>query len=226
MTAALVARIQRDRRRHHRFAPARPSSCGRDRGWPRRQPVVHRTSEQRRAVLPHASLAPNGTFLVVEPTAGETVLDNVNPIGKLFYSAGLFLCLPTAKAQGGRYQLGPQVPESTWRRTAHRSRLRLIPSSRRDPVQPRVRSHPRRLSIRNRSLQTEPPAGDPARHGRRLDAGTSRLKTAAINPPRLPHQVAAWPRSGTVAVCARCGQRARGRRGARSGRQHRSDAGR
>lgn len=63
----------------------------------------------------HASLAPNGTFLVVEPMAGETVLDNVNPIGKLFYSAGLFLCLPTAKAQGGRYQLGPQVPESTWR---------------------------------------------------------------------------------------------------------------
>ena len=63
----------------------------------------------------HASLAPNGTFLVVEPMAGETVLDNMNPIGKLFYSAGLFLCLPTAKAQGGRYQLGPQVPESTWR---------------------------------------------------------------------------------------------------------------
>jgi SAM-dependent methyltransferase len=63
----------------------------------------------------HASLAHNGTFLVVEPMAGETVLDNVNPIGKLFYSAGLFLCLPTAKAQGGRYQLGPQVPESTWR---------------------------------------------------------------------------------------------------------------
>lgn len=63
----------------------------------------------------HASLATPGTFLVVEPMAGETVLDNINPIGKLFYSAGLFLCLPTAKAQGGRYQLGPQVPESTWR---------------------------------------------------------------------------------------------------------------
>ncbi len=61
------------------------------------------------------SLAPGGTFLVVEPMAGETVFDNVNAVGKLFYSAGLFLCLPTAKAQGGRFQLGPQVPESTWR---------------------------------------------------------------------------------------------------------------
>ena len=51
--------------------------------------------------------------------AGETVLDNINPIGKLFYSAGRpagpFLCLSPAKAQGGRYQLGPQVSESTWR---------------------------------------------------------------------------------------------------------------
>ena len=62
-----------------------------------------------------AALAPDGTMLVVEPMAGETVADNVNPIGKLFYSAGLFVCVPNAKSQGGRYQLGPQVPESTWR---------------------------------------------------------------------------------------------------------------
>jgi len=34
--------------------------------------------------------------------------------GKLFYSAGLFLCVANAKAQGGRYELGPLVPEATW----------------------------------------------------------------------------------------------------------------
>ncbi|MEA3020772.1 MAG: hypothetical protein QOI47_2296 [Actinomycetota bacterium] len=62
-----------------------------------------------------STLASDGTLLVVEPMAGETVADNVNPIGKLFYSAGLFLCVPNAKSQGGRYQLGPQVPEATWR---------------------------------------------------------------------------------------------------------------
>ncbi len=47
--------------------------------------------------------------------AGETVAENANVVGKLFYSAGLFICLPNAKAQGGGYELGPQVPEATWR---------------------------------------------------------------------------------------------------------------
>jgi SAM-dependent methyltransferase len=63
-----------------------------------------------------ASLAPDGTLLLVEPMAGETLADNVNLVGRLFYSAGLFICVPHAKAQGGRYTLGPQVPESTWQK--------------------------------------------------------------------------------------------------------------
>ncbi len=61
------------------------------------------------------ALTPDGTLLVVEPMAGETVADNANIIGRLFYSAGLFICVPHAKSQGGRQALGPQVPESTWR---------------------------------------------------------------------------------------------------------------
>lgn len=63
----------------------------------------------------HSSLAPDGTFLLVEPMAGESVTENVNPLGKLFYSAGTFVCVPHAKAQGGTRVLGPQVPEATWR---------------------------------------------------------------------------------------------------------------
>src|SRR5690606_391189 len=63
-----------------------------------------------------ASLGEDGTFLLVEPMAGEALTDNVNPVGKLFYSAGLFVCVPHAKFQGGgREALGPQVPEATWR---------------------------------------------------------------------------------------------------------------
>ena len=60
-------------------------------------------------------LTEDGTFLLVEPMCGESLEENVNPLGKLFYSAGLFLCLGNAKAQGGRFELGPQVPEQTWR---------------------------------------------------------------------------------------------------------------
>jgi 2-polyprenyl-3-methyl-5-hydroxy-6-metoxy-1,4-benzoquinol methylase len=61
------------------------------------------------------ALTPDGTLLVVEPMAGETLADNVHPIGRLFYSAGLFICLAHAKSQGGAQELGPQVPEATWK---------------------------------------------------------------------------------------------------------------
>jgi SAM-dependent methyltransferase len=61
------------------------------------------------------TLKPDGTFLLVEPMAGETLADNVNPIGRLFYSVGIFVCLANAKSQGGAQELGPQVPEATWK---------------------------------------------------------------------------------------------------------------
>jgi len=48
--------------------------------------------------------------------AGETLADNTNVLGRLFYSAGMFICVGHAKSQGGVQQLGNQVPESTWRR--------------------------------------------------------------------------------------------------------------
>jgi SAM-dependent methyltransferase len=60
------------------------------------------------------SLAPDGTFLLVEPAAGERVADNLNPVGRIFYSASLFICVPSARSQGGE-GLGSQVPEATWR---------------------------------------------------------------------------------------------------------------
>ena len=61
------------------------------------------------------SLAPDGTWLVVEPMAGESITDNVNPVGRIFYSASPLICTPSAQAQGGGYALGNQVPDSTWR---------------------------------------------------------------------------------------------------------------
>jgi SAM-dependent methyltransferase len=61
------------------------------------------------------SLTKSGAFLLVEPMAGETVEDNVNPIGRIFYSCSTFICTPSAQAQQGDYALGAQVPEATWR---------------------------------------------------------------------------------------------------------------
>jgi SAM-dependent methyltransferase len=60
------------------------------------------------------SLAPDGTFLLVEPAAGERLEDNLNPVGRIFYSASAFICVPNARSQGGP-GLGNQVPEAAWR---------------------------------------------------------------------------------------------------------------
>ena len=59
------------------------------------------------------ALADDGTWLLVEPMAGEQLTDNVNPVGRIFYAASTFICTPAAQAQEGGYALGAQVPEAT-----------------------------------------------------------------------------------------------------------------
>jgi 2-polyprenyl-3-methyl-5-hydroxy-6-metoxy-1,4-benzoquinol methylase len=64
------------------------------------------------------SLAPDGTWMVVEPFAGDTVADNLNPVGRVFYSFSTFLCVPNALSQPGGYALGAQAGEPAIRRLA------------------------------------------------------------------------------------------------------------
>jgi SAM-dependent methyltransferase len=61
------------------------------------------------------ALADDGTWLLVEPMAGDTLADNLNPVGRIFYSASTCICTPSAQSQPGGYALGAQVPETTWR---------------------------------------------------------------------------------------------------------------
>jgi len=58
------------------------------------------------------ALAPDGTWLLVEPMAGARLDDNVNPVGRIFYAASTFICTPAAQAQPGGYALGSQVPDA------------------------------------------------------------------------------------------------------------------
>ncbi len=58
------------------------------------------------------SLAPDGTWMVVEPMAGDRVEDNLNPLGRLFYSASTLICTPASLAQDGRAALGAQAGEA------------------------------------------------------------------------------------------------------------------
>jgi SAM-dependent methyltransferase len=61
------------------------------------------------------SLKPDGTWLLVEPMAGDSLVDNVNPVGRIFYSGSVLICTPSAQAQDGGYALGNQVPDAVWR---------------------------------------------------------------------------------------------------------------
>ncbi len=72
------------------------------------------------AALAHAraALAPDGTVAIIEPNAGETLEENLNPVGRLFYAGSTILCVPSALAQEGRLALGNQVPERRWRELA------------------------------------------------------------------------------------------------------------
>ena len=61
------------------------------------------------------SLAADGTWMIVEPAAGDTVADNLNPVGRVFYGFSTFLCVPSAVSQPGGYALGAQAGEAAIR---------------------------------------------------------------------------------------------------------------
>src|SRR5918992_3044735 len=64
------------------------------------------------------SLAPDGTWAIVELNAGDTVEDNRTPFGRLLYSASLFICVPNALSQGAKRPLGAAAGEARLRAVA------------------------------------------------------------------------------------------------------------
>jgi 2-polyprenyl-3-methyl-5-hydroxy-6-metoxy-1,4-benzoquinol methylase len=67
------------------------------------------------------SLAPDGTWMIVEPFAGDNVSDNLNPVGRVFYNFSTFLCVPNALSQPGGYSLGAQAGERSIAELANRA---------------------------------------------------------------------------------------------------------
>ena len=62
-----------------------------------------------------AALARGGTVMLVEPNASDRVADNLNPLGRLFYSASTFLCTPNSLSQEVGLALGAQAGEARLR---------------------------------------------------------------------------------------------------------------
>jgi SAM-dependent methyltransferase len=61
------------------------------------------------------ALAPDGTWMLVEPAASGKLEENFNPIGRFFLAASLAICLPSAMAQHGSTALGNHAGEDAIR---------------------------------------------------------------------------------------------------------------
>jgi hypothetical protein len=61
------------------------------------------------------TLAPDGTWLIVEPYAGDRLEDNLNPVGRVFYAASTLVCTPASRDQEVGLALGAQAGEARLR---------------------------------------------------------------------------------------------------------------
>jgi SAM-dependent methyltransferase len=61
------------------------------------------------------ALAADGTWMIVEPFAHDDVKDNLNPIGRAFYSASTLICTPASLSQEVGLALGAQAGEGRMR---------------------------------------------------------------------------------------------------------------
>lgn len=56
-----------------------------------------------------STLGPGGTFMLVEPIAGDSMAENMHPIGQIFYAFSTTVCTPASLAQDVGLGLGAQA---------------------------------------------------------------------------------------------------------------------
>jgi len=58
------------------------------------------------------ALAPDGTWMIVEPAPGDRVEENLNPVGRAYYAFSTLLCTPASLSQPVGLALGAQAGEA------------------------------------------------------------------------------------------------------------------
>lgn len=58
------------------------------------------------------ALADDGTWMIVEPAAGDHIEDNLNPVGRAYYAFSTLLCTPCSLSQEVGLALGAQAGEA------------------------------------------------------------------------------------------------------------------
>ena len=62
-----------------------------------------------------STLTPGVSWMIVEPFANDNVEDNLNPVGRVFYSASTMICTPASRSQEVGLALGAQAGEARMR---------------------------------------------------------------------------------------------------------------
>jgi SAM-dependent methyltransferase len=57
------------------------------------------------------SLGKDGTWMIIEPFANDSLKDNLNPVGRVYYSFSTLLCTPSSRSQEVGLCLGAQAGE-------------------------------------------------------------------------------------------------------------------
>jgi 2-polyprenyl-3-methyl-5-hydroxy-6-metoxy-1,4-benzoquinol methylase len=61
------------------------------------------------------TLQKDGTWMIVEPLAGNTLAENLNPVGRLYYAFSTMVCTPASRSQEVGLALGAQAGEARLR---------------------------------------------------------------------------------------------------------------
>lgn len=67
------------------------------------------------------ALASDGTLMLVEPAASDRVEENLNPIGRIYYTGSTWLCCAHAISEKGRHVLGAQAGETRLAQVCHQA---------------------------------------------------------------------------------------------------------
>ena len=90
------------------------------------------------AVHVRSTLADDVTWALVEPNASDRLEDNLNPVGRIFYSASTMICVPNSHSQ--EVGLARRPSRRGTDQAGHRGRVHPVPAGRRDAVQRHLRS--------------------------------------------------------------------------------------
>jgi ubiquinone/menaquinone biosynthesis C-methylase UbiE len=62
------------------------------------------------------TLRPDGTWMIVEPAAGDRLEENLNPVGRVYYAMSTAVCVPSALSQNGGEAMGAQAGAAVLKR--------------------------------------------------------------------------------------------------------------